>query len=393
MVIIRIVAKQGVGSCSLNDEFSDPTNASDWSSSSCYDDDSEPEHLLDTLSSHPDSAQKYLSSLRFSSVIPTECSFGMSSLNVKSCDAGARQKPEYFTMDDFDTAHLDRDNHMETNLCRSAKSFRDPSCSWMPISREDIKHSDVLVPFVKNGKISSSCLFEGKEENPSTPEKSISRMILSESSLIEDESRQSVSEDDPITSKSWMLKKPRNFLSRNPMIRKSANILKVCEYKEDSIMDNRGVLSSFDFSNVENPFKGCVDKIATQFIHKNGPALKKSIDPDTIVTDVAACISYRKDICEKYLINGSQICIPPIKRSDEGQNHCSVDASGGSGWEKQLFNYSISPKLDANCKMQTMDDVFEIPIDFIMDKCLLQEIKLQYPFRSVPYSIIFFVSF
>lgn len=100
----------------------------------------------------------------------------------------------------------------------------------MPISQEDINHSDVCASFVKYEK--SSTLLEGKVKNPSTPEKSLSRIVLGESYLTEDEFRQNGSEDNTTISKSWMFKKPRNIFSRNPMLRKSA--YKLC--KEISIM-------------------------------------------------------------------------------------------------------------------------------------------------------------
>lgn len=135
-------------------------------------------------------------------------------------------------------------------------------------------------------------------------------------------------------------------------------------------MDNRGILSSFDFSNVENPFKELV-KNATHLTHKNEPVLTKSMEPGAVTLNIAACISYRKDNCEKDFINGNQHSLPTIKPSDEGLIQCSISASGGSDWEKQILKYCVSLNLDDKCKMETVNDVFEMPIDFIMDKCLL----------------------
>ncbi|CAM8897921.1 unnamed protein product [Rhodiola kirilowii] len=372
-----VIGKQDAGSCSLSDEFSylsDQMNASDWSSSSCYDDDSEPEQVIETPISSSDNKPTYLSSLRFSSIIPSECSYGMSSLNEKSCVAEAIQKPEHCRTEDCDSTHLHLDKLTQTNLCSSTDSFGVPTFSWMPINREASKHSDVCESCVEIAKTSS--LLKGKEDNTSTPEKTLSRMVLSESYLTEG------TEDDTTTSKSWKLKKPRNFLCRNPILRKIDNFRTLCNDKEDAVMDNMGILSSFDFSNVEYPFMGVGDTSGSQLSYRNRSAMGHFMDSYAVATGVAASSSHSDDICGKPIINGSHSNMPPIKPTDEGLSHRLVGVSGGSDWEKQLFNYGTSINVDAKNRKQTVQDVFEIPIDFIIDKCLLQEIKLQYSYIS-----------
>ncbi|KAL9660421.1 hypothetical protein QQ045_025235 [Rhodiola kirilowii] len=372
-----VIGKQDAGSCSLSDEFSylsDQMNASDWSSSSCYDDDSEPEQVIETPISSSDNKPTYLSSLRFSSIIPSECSYGMSSLNEKSCVAEAIQKPEHCRTEDCDSTHLHLDKLTQTNLCSSTDSFGVPTFSWMPINREASKHSDVCESCVEIAKTSS--LLKGKEDNTSTPEKTLSRMVLSESYLTEG------TEDDTTTSKSWKLKKPRNFLCRNPILRKIDNFRTLCNDKEDAVMDNMGILSSFDFSNVEYPFMGVGDTSGSQLSYRNRSAMGHFMDSYAVATGVAASSSHSDDIFGKPIINGSHSNMPPIKPTDEGLSHRLVGVSGGSDWEKQLFNYGTSINVDAKNRKQTVQDVFEIPIDFIIDKCLLQEIKLQYSYIS-----------
>ena len=67
------------------------------------------------------------------------------------------------------------------------------------------------------------------------------------------------------------------------------------------------------------------------------------------------------------------------------------NVSGGSSWENLLGGSSITidnsvgdtyQKKDNSVgdQRQSLSAMFEIPLDFIIEKCLLQEIILQYPF-------------
>uniref|UniRef100_A0A7N0RI06 Gamma-tubulin complex component n=1 Tax=Kalanchoe fedtschenkoi TaxID=63787 RepID=A0A7N0RI06_KALFE len=372
-------AIQDAGSYSSSDELSyltDPQNTSDWSSSSCYEDDSEPEQFTETPIIRRDLEQKYMSSLKFSSIIPTECPFGNSSLTEISCGAEVRQKPESCRTKDCDIAHLDFNNPTQAKIC----SNTDLTWSRMSVNQEASNLYDVNFPF--GDIVKSSCFEDREEDNPSTPEKTYSRMILSESYLLEDTLGQNGAEDSTLNSKSWKLKKPRNFLSMNPMLRKSAFFNTLCKPEENSIRDSRGVLSSFDFSNVEYPFKGLDKKLVSHLNQRYGSALGRIMDSCAVATDVAAIINHRQDGCEKAVINEFGNEISPTKPSDEGRGHHLVGVTGGSGWEKRLVSFVTSINLNSGTQQHTGPDVFEIPIDFIIDKCLLQEIKLQYKYIS-----------
>lgn len=169
-----------------------------------------------------------------------------------------------------------------------------------------------------------------------------------------------------------------NPLSMNPMLTRNALLCMMGRNGEKYITDHRKPLPSFNFSTVEDPFKVHMDKLLIN---------SRCSSESAFSLDCRASANGNKNDhhCEEGhggeddLIDNTQNCvIDSLDLKDRNQDVLR-NASGGSSWERLLGSF----RKTINCDDATHKKIFlstsEIPLDIIIDKCLLQEIILQYP--------------
>lgn len=180
------------------------------------------------------------------------------------------------------------------------------------------------------------------------------------------------------SSKLYMLKDtkvnyPYEVLSMNPVLR--------CDFLRKHGSTNRRdqgkSLPWFDFSAVDDPSKTCLARIPAGF------PIDFHVESHSSLTDRKShrhanqeCGIDRFDV-EDPKVSCSHLS-SGLKGCAEGKK---LNAFGGSRWEGMLLR-SNNPETSAfrDCR-QNFSGTFELPLDFVIDKCLLQEIRLQYPSR------------
>ncbi|KAL6338097.1 hypothetical protein AAG906_010665 [Vitis piasezkii] len=173
-------------------------------------------------------------------------------------------------------------------------------------------------------------------------------------------------------SQSWNLKYHCNILSMNPMRHSS---------------DHGESFPFFDFSYVEDPLKLCVEKLNVSSGHGFGAGAES---PSFTDSDASA-ISDMRNYHDKKDYNGDDTSIDNTKSyicSSLDVNQCnqedvvSANVSGGSSWETLLASSGNAVNNSVGQHTLSLGGVFEMPLEFIINKCLLPEILLQYKYVS-----------
>ncbi|XP_039052547.1 uncharacterized protein LOC120194250 [Hibiscus syriacus] len=163
-----------------------------------------------------------------------------------------------------------------------------------------------------------------------------------------------------------------NLLSKNPMVANNGFL---------GLMNKPGDSSGipcFDFSSVDDPCKVYVKRLASGVTHEF-PENTNSVTNGTGNQDDKQ--GYGGDVLLIDNSKGSH-AVSTSELKNENQDVISTTVSGGSYWES-LLGSSSSPygSRNGDIKLNT-SSTFEIPLDFVIDKCLLQEILLQYNYVS-----------
>ncbi|RDX93277.1 Gamma-tubulin complex component 6, partial [Mucuna pruriens] len=169
-----------------------------------------------------------------------------------------------------------------------------------------------------------------------------------------------------------------NPLSVNPMLTRNSVLHLMGRNGEKYKADHVQHLPYFNFSTVEDPCKVYMDKLSTN-------SRCRSASSFTLDSTVSAHDDKNKEHgeigCgrEDGLVDVPKLCIDAsLDLMDH--KHLTV-VSGGSSWERLLGSFGKTVNCDDKRK-QTLLSTFEIPLDIIIDKCLLQEIMLQYNYVS-----------
>ncbi|EOA23415.1 hypothetical protein CARUB_v10016596mg [Capsella rubella] len=166
---------------------------------------------------------------------------------------------------------------------------------------------------------------------------------------------------------------PFEVLSMNPLLRCDF----LSKHGNTSRRDHGKSLHWFDFSAVDDPSKTCIARIPVGFpieFHKESHSPR--IDRDC-----------HRDANQEFSIDRFQVEEPKVSCShlSSGLKGCAEEISnafGGGRWEGMLCR-SNNPETSAFSDCRHGSSVtFELPLDFVIDKCLLQEIHLQYNFVS-----------
>lgn len=169
-----------------------------------------------------------------------------------------------------------------------------------------------------------------------------------------------------------------NFFSRNPMLSKYSFFHSTDKPGRKCSSGYAQSLPCFDFSAVEIPFKLSVERLA----HSSRQEFESQLpspDPTTKSQDK----NEQEYGGDGFLTNKGRTSWPcsPLDLKAQGQEgHISTKLIGGRNWESLLNNYSFTKKESVLEHKEGLLPLFEIPLDIVIDKCLLQEILLQYPF-------------
>lgn len=204
-----------------------------------------------------------------------------------------------------------------------------------------------------------------------------SKLILRGNAFLEDEFGKgsygnSTSTSGSLMSQHWKVNSHYNFLSVNPALTKCTFHKMFINPGERGTTDYGSTLPYFDFSSVEDPWKVCLEKFSAGFLESS-----------------ASAASIKNDHLEEENCNKDDMFIDITKTKfdsslSDSKEHSQEDShfrlvSGGSSWVSLLDRSSNTILNGAEDQRQSLLPNFEMPLDFIIDKCLLQEIMLQYP--------------
>ncbi|XWS73775.1 hypothetical protein CRYUN_Cryun02cG0158200 [Craigia yunnanensis] len=165
-----------------------------------------------------------------------------------------------------------------------------------------------------------------------------------------------------------------SLLSKNPMLTKSDFFRLMSKPGGSSRIDYQQALPCFDFSSVDDPCKVCVKRLAAGFTHEFSEKTSSSVTKGMSNQDDKQ--GYGGDV----LLADNDV--PPLELKNQNQDVISATVSGGSYWESLLCSSSTPNSSGVGDIKLNTSSTFEIPLDFIIDKCLLREILLQYNYVS-----------
>ncbi|XP_037491523.1 uncharacterized protein LOC105629342 isoform X2 [Jatropha curcas] len=185
---------------------------------------------------------------------------------------------------------------------------------------------------------------------------------------------------DSFTLQSFKVNYHNNFLSANPMLRKNAFFHQINKPGHKFSLAYGQPLPYFDFSTVEDPCKVSAEKLAASLRQEFGPQIPsydtagRSSDKD------------KQDYSgDGVLIDNARISCPfsPLDLKEQDQRALvSTSVFDGKTWESLLNSISHAERESSGEQKENLSSLFEIPLDVTVDKCLLQEILVQYKYVS-----------
>ncbi|VVB04838.1 unnamed protein product [Arabis nemorensis] len=166
---------------------------------------------------------------------------------------------------------------------------------------------------------------------------------------------------------------PYEVLSMNPVLR--CDFLR--KHGNTNGRDQGKSLPWFDFSAVDDPSKTCLARIPVGFpidLHLESHSSQTDRKSHRHANQECGLDRFNVEdpkVSCSYLSSGLKSCTEEKK----------TDAFGGSRWEGMLLR-SNNPEICASRDCIQNSGTFELPLDFVIDKCLLQEIRLQYNYVS-----------
>ncbi|XP_004511289.1 uncharacterized protein [Cicer arietinum] len=171
-----------------------------------------------------------------------------------------------------------------------------------------------------------------------------------------------------------------NPFSMNPMLTRNVLLQQPGMNGGKCKADLAPTFPYFNFSTVEDPCKVYMDKLAT-----NSFCIGSSSFP------MDSCASTYGNQNNEYgeighsnedgLVDVPKYCVDASLDVVDHKQYVLTDTSGGSSWERLLGRFRNTVDCDATQKQKLLS-TFEMPLDIIIDKCLIQEIMLQYNYVS-----------
>ncbi|KAF5735464.1 hypothetical protein HS088_TW15G00970 [Tripterygium wilfordii] len=212
-------------------------------------------------------------------------------------------------------------------------------------------------------------------------EQHIGKVLATSTAVVEDsfvgiQPVNEISISDLSTLNFWKINNCHNPLSMNPMLSRKELFKQTGELGERQNLENGQSLSCFDFSSVVDPCRACDKKLSSSARHQIGPE--------------HLLYSNSNGDCHLEVRNGGDEMAASIKTSsvysclkeNDIVENVSKNASGGGSWESLLGSSLNDDDETFENVGQSFSTTFEMPLDFIVDKCLLQEILLQYNYVS-----------
>ncbi|KAG2375414.1 uncharacterized protein HKW66_Vig0164320 [Vigna angularis] len=167
-----------------------------------------------------------------------------------------------------------------------------------------------------------------------------------------------------------------NPLSVNPMLTRNSVLHLMSGNGEKYKAEHAQLLPYFNFSTVEDPCKVYMDKIPTN--SRCSSACSFTLHHN--VSTHNAENNEREEIgCGR---ENGLVDVPNLSSSLDFMDHKHLNVvSGGSSWERLLSSFGKTVNCDDTQK-RSLSSTFDIPLDIIIDKCLRQEIMLQYNYVS-----------
>lgn len=392
-LILRAVDNTNADDSSTTDDLSYTTNTYESSECSSSDITEEPvvtEQQLTELSIHTAGLeQKFLSALSFSVISPFKKSLEKPHECENSClletdSGGVCEKRDAL-------CHYVQSHHSEmimNQICVGLKS-KESDCT----SVSDNLYTDHLPDYnwavsglLKNSDIAQN----GQRSHPQNFDSEVSEMgflkedfsyysklFLTDNAFMEAEFGKgqygnSTSTSGSLILEHWKVNSHYNFLSRNPKLTKSTFRKLLINPGERGSVDYGCSLPYFDFSSVEDPWKICLERFSVDSLESSAAATSiKSGHHDQEHCNKDMLIDKTKAKFDSSISDSRE-------HGHEDSNLTLV--SGGSSWESLLDRSSSIILNSVEDLRQSLLPKFEIPLDFIIDKCLLQEIMLQYPY-------------
>ncbi|KAM7528373.1 hypothetical protein LguiB_031783 [Lonicera macranthoides] len=179
-----------------------------------------------------------------------------------------------------------------------------------------------------------------------------------------------------VNAESWKVKYNSDFLSMNPVVTKNSFVHLTNKLGETSATEYKKHLPFFDFTSVKDPFMASVDKLTAIPRHQFGTKRSVLTEP-AVGKEGYNCEQVSVDNTKSsyvYSALGSMV--------NNRENVLLTNVSGGSGWESLLGNSNNIDDIKSRDHGNSLAIIHEIPLDFVIEKCLLEEIHLQYRYVS-----------
>ncbi|CAI0452396.1 unnamed protein product [Linum tenue] len=177
---------------------------------------------------------------------------------------------------------------------------------------------------------------------------------------------------------SWETRYGSDFLSGTPMLGKLKHF-----HLGSKPLDAR-LLAYFNFSTVVDPCTASLEKVDSNAILDSRSQLPSSSnDPLAIKIRHEKHKHFGEDGVILYNYGEVPSASSPANLKEHNQaGRVPADVCGGDSWEKLLGSSHYTGNASFGGHRESAPGVFRIPLDFIVDKCLVQEILLQYKYVS-----------
>lgn len=386
----------------MKDEFcygrdvSESSESSECSSLTDSEEQDEAEWLIHPPNNLFEFEQKYFSALSFSMTTPNSSTLQKSLQHEKS--RHKKRDSREFCERDHALSHFVHTQHKRAILsgtsvlsesgdshlsCRDGDYIDGISDKCWPLGcllknpfcvNGGCRNDPELHPSVSGHKHSEENIRVSKEGISFYSEKFGSNNAIVEGTLGENQLNNGYAVYDVSAMLKWKLNCSGNIFSINPMLTRNALFCTIGKPGGKLAADLGKSLPCFDFSSVEDPCKVYAEKAAigsaqTAFEDSSMFAISGERDP------------YSERVGEILIDNPKVSCVEPLlELKDHDKNIVGTDISGRSNWESLLSTSNNIENNTVEDHRQEFSAIFEIPLDFIIDKCLLQEILLQYPF-------------
>ncbi|ONK74272.1 uncharacterized protein A4U43_C03F4550 [Asparagus officinalis] len=169
-------------------------------------------------------------------------------------------------------------------------------------------------------------------------------------------------------------------LSINPTLAKTAWLRTVRNVRDKGVISAGSCFPYFDFSSVSDPCRGYSESLIASQGHGSQVKAPKLVSSASLAVEVNG----NPDDSARDTVTGQPVQSPgcSFRQTNELLHVLPPSASGGSSWER-LLNYPGEASSFCNeDESSDLAETFETPLDVIVDKCILQEVLIQYKYVS-----------